>query len=390
MIGKGSMNHNSRKFTAENVDKTRSKNNISYCNRDIKEVYHELFDDAVKRFNDKQKRADRKITNYYEKICSSKQEKPFKEVIIQIGNSEDMSAMDNNGELAKKILDKYYSAFQKRNPYLKVFSAHLHMDEATPHLHIDFVPFTTESTRGLDKRVSLKQALAKQGFKGSGRSDTEWNQWVLSEKKELEFVMGLYGVEWEHKGTHEEHLSVLNYKKQEREKEISVLDDKIKERQEEYHSLNQRIENKETQISELNEIEDMLENSPEFQLPEPTALMTAKSYKTKYVDPLIKKLKDFAKWILSKTYEGWDNYYKAHRQNNKWSRENSELRADNNRLYEECNKLHKQNEEYELLLKTFGRRKFEPLLRQAYDHLHKRQNKHYKDYYERLTIKSQV
>ncbi len=195
--------------------------------------------------------------------------------------------------------------------------------------------------------------------------------------------MGLYGIEWEHKGTHEEHLSVLNYKKQEREKEISVLDDKIKERQEEYYSLNQRIENKETQISELNEIEDMLENSPEFQLPEPTALMTAKSYKTKYVDPLIKKLKDFAKWILSKTYEGWDNYYKAVRQNNKWSRENSSLKADNERLYEECNKLHKQNEEYELLLKTFGRRKFEPLLRQAYDHLHKRQNKYYKDYYER-------
>ncbi len=176
MIGKGSMNHNSRKFTAENVDRTRSKNNVSYCNRDIKEIYHELFDDAVKRFNDKQKRTDRKITNYYEKICNSKQEKPFKEVIIQIGNSEDMSSLDENGEFAREILDRYYSAFQKRNPYLKVFSAHLHMDEATPHLHIDFVPFTTESTRGLDTRVSLKQALAKQGFKGSSRSDTEWNQ----------------------------------------------------------------------------------------------------------------------------------------------------------------------------------------------------------------------
>ena len=92
---------------------------------------------------------------------------------------------------------------------LKVFSAHLHMDEATPHLHIDFVPFTTGSKRGLDTRVSLKQALATQGFKGGTRGDTEWNQWVQSEKEQLATVMERYGIEWEHKGTHEKHLSVL-------------------------------------------------------------------------------------------------------------------------------------------------------------------------------------
>lgn len=64
------------------------------------------------------------------------------------------------------MLDEYYQGFQERNTNLRVFSAHLHMDEATPHLHIDFVPFTTGSKRGLDTRVSLKQALAAQGFKG--------------------------------------------------------------------------------------------------------------------------------------------------------------------------------------------------------------------------------
>ena len=84
-----------------------------------------------------------------------------------------MSAESENGLLAQKILDEYYRDFQERNPYLRVFSAHLHMDEATPHLHIDFVPFTTGSKRGLDTRVSLKQALAKQGFKGGSRGDTE-------------------------------------------------------------------------------------------------------------------------------------------------------------------------------------------------------------------------
>lgn len=203
MVGKGSVNHNSRKFKAENVDGTRTHLNINYCNENIKKVYHDLFDEALERYNDKQTRADRKIENYYQKIRNSKQEKPFHELILQIGDKENMSAESENGELARQILDEYYSGFQERNPNLKVFSAHLHMDEATPHLHIDFVPFTTGSKRGLDTRVSLKQALAAQGFKGGTRGDTEWNRWVSAEKSALAFVMERHGIEWEHKGTHE-------------------------------------------------------------------------------------------------------------------------------------------------------------------------------------------
>ena len=91
-----------------------------------------------------------------------------------------------------------------------VFSAHMHLDEATPHLHIDFVPFITGSKRGLDTRVSLKQALAAQGFRGGTRGNTECYQWVESEKKQLAVVMEKFGFEWEQKGTHEEHLSVLD------------------------------------------------------------------------------------------------------------------------------------------------------------------------------------
>ena len=115
---------------------------------------------------------------YYKKISQeSKQEKPFTEIIIQIGDKDNMGAETENGQLAKKILDEYIQGFQDRNPNLYVFSAHLHMDEATPHLHIDFVPFTTGSKRGLDTRVSMKGALKQQGFNGTGRSDTELNQW---------------------------------------------------------------------------------------------------------------------------------------------------------------------------------------------------------------------
>ena len=98
------------------------------------------------------------------------------------------------------------------------------MDEATPHLHIDFVPFTTGSKRGLDTRVSLKKALEALGFKGGTRSDTEWDQWANAEKERLAEIMLAHGVEWEKKGTHEEHLSVLDYKKKERTKEVEQLE----------------------------------------------------------------------------------------------------------------------------------------------------------------------
>lgn len=189
MVGKGSVTHNSRTFTAENVDSKRTHLNIDYCNEPIKKVYHELFDEALKQYNDKQKRKDRKIPDYYKHIESGKQEKLFHEIIFQVGNKDDMSATGEYAELARTILDEYYQGFQERNPYLRVFSAHLHMDEATPHIHIDFIPFTTGSNRGLETRVSVKQALLNMGFKGEGRSDNELNRWILSEKKVLAQIM---------------------------------------------------------------------------------------------------------------------------------------------------------------------------------------------------------
>ena len=127
MVGKGSANHNSRKFKAENVDKERSHLNIDYCNEPIKKVYHKLFDEALERYNAKQTRADRMIENYYEKIRTSRQEKPFHELIMQIGNRDDTGAETEFGERAKAALDEYYQSFQARNPNLYVFSAHIHM-----------------------------------------------------------------------------------------------------------------------------------------------------------------------------------------------------------------------------------------------------------------------
>lgn len=363
MTGKGSVNHNSRKFHAKNTDPERSCLNVEYCNENVKDVYHELFDEALAWYNEKQTRSDRRIDDYYEKIRSGKQEKPFHEIILQIGDKDNMGAKTENGQLAAKVLDKYMRDFQRRNPTLRVFSAYLHMDEATPHLHIDFVPYTTGSKRGLDTRVSLKQALSALGFKGGTRRETELNQWVAYEKEQLAAVMLEHGIEWEKKGTHEKHLSVLDFEKKERAKEVAELEQSISDGKErlsdiqiqhrkavqETEQIRQKGEAIRQEVSELSETSDLLkeqattlaedkkkllsdnvklekqqkklqqdiekmvqskavmernihayDEDEKWQLPEPAALMSAKAYKDKKASPLVEKLKETIKALTIK------------------------------------------------------------------------------------------
>ena len=365
MVGKGSVNHNSRKFKAENVNGERSHLNIDYCNENIKDIYHQLFDEALKKYNAKQTRNDRKIDDYYEKIRSSKQEKPFHELILQIGDRETMNSESENGEMAKQILDEYFQDFQERNPQLRVFSAHLHMDEATPHLHIDFVPFTTGSKRGLETRVSLKQALSMQGFKGGSRGSTEWSQWVQAEKEQLAAVMERHGIQWEQKGTHEQHLSVLDYKKQEREIEVEQLDSKIEQKKTEYNVLSKRIENYDEGLEELAVLEKELVSGEKYMLPEPQGFMTVKTYRTKIAEPLVEKLKSMLKTVLVRAFEGWDNYYRLNMKNGSLYQENQELNRANKELTEENARLRSENKDYSLLRKVFGRKQIDDLVEQA-------------------------
>lgn len=237
MSGDGVVAHNRRTYFAENVDQTRTHLNIEYCYTPIEDAYHQLFDKAQAEYNAKQKRKDRCIENYYEKICKGDHEKPFYEVIFQVGNKDDMAAASENGELAKEILNKFYHSFLERNSHLYVYSAHLHMDEATPHLHIDFIPFTTGSKRGLSTRVSLKQALADQGITGEGRSLTERALWVQKEKEALAEIMLEHGIEWEQKGEHREHISVLEFKREKRKEELAELEQTIERVQQQQVSI---------------------------------------------------------------------------------------------------------------------------------------------------------
>ena len=428
MTGKGSANHNSRKFHAKNTDPERSYLNVEYCNENVKDVYHELFDEALARYNEKQTRSDRRIEDYYEKIRSGKQEKPFHEIILQIGDKDNMGAKTENGQLAAKVLDKYMQDFQQRNPTLRVFSAYLHMDEASPHLHIDFVPYTTGSKRGLDTRVSLKQALADLGFKGGTRRETELNQWVAYEKEQLAAVMLEHGIEWEKKGTHEKHLSVLDFEKKERAKEVAELEQSIsdgKERlsdiqiqqrkaEQETEQIRQEGEAIRQEVSELSETSNLLkeqaatlaedkekllsdneklekqqkklqqeiekmvqskavmernihayDEDENWQLPEPGALMSAKAYKDKKASPLVEKLKETIKALTIKCVQLAEQGKKL---KNKVTRQEQQISRLTDKVMEQSDiidRLQEKAADLGRLERYFGREQVQSIVEQS-------------------------
>ena len=354
MVGRGSVNHNSRKFHAKNTDPERSHLNVTYCHENIKAVYHELFDEALERYNAKQTRADRKIENYYEKIRSGKQEKPFHEIILQVGNKDDMSADSDEGRLALTVLDEYMKAFQERNPNLRVFSAHLHMDEATPHLHIDFVPYTTGSKRGLDTRVSLKQALAAQGFKGGTRGYTEWSQWVRSEKEQLSNLMERHGIEWEDKGTHDKHLSVLDYKKEQRTKEIAALETVKAEKESQVESQERRLKELAPAVKNMERLAADFSADPEEILPEAGTLESGKSYREKKAKPLLAKIVQVLRSLYRAYIELSERLVEVQMKYNRVCGENSRLNDRMTEIWLENKKLRQISADYTRVKRVFG------------------------------------
>ena len=379
MIGAGSLAHNRRDFVAENVDPDRVHLNICYQNENLKEVYKELFDDSVERYN-VGKRKDRQITNYYEKIRQGKQEKLFHEVIFQIGNREDMAVGTTEGDLAVKVLDEYVKNFQQRNPTLHVFSCYLHQDEATPHLHIDFVPYVTGwKGKGMDTRVSLKQALKSLGFQGGNKHDTELNQWINHEKELLAEIARQHEIEWEQKGTHEEHLDIYNFKKKERKKEVQAL-----EQEKEYLTAEKRAEKAEKDLHNLEErrerLQPVMDNvSKEIKeygtvktlLPEAGALERAATYRDKKIKPLFTQMKNkiaaMAAQVkeLTKEVENWKHKYQEIKQAyNRVQRALDTVREEKQQLSEEKQELQGVSGRYDRVVRVLGENVVEDAVQQ--------------------------
>lgn len=371
MRGKGSLTHNRRDFIAENVDSSRTPLNVEYRNEDIRAVYHELFDNALARYNEKQTRKDRVIDDYYEKIRTGKQEKLFEELIIQIGNKDDMNASSENGQLARQMLDEYMQSFQQRNPTLRVFSAHLHMDEATPHLHIDFIPFTTGSKRGLETRVSLKKALEALGFAGGTKSHTELNQWIKSEKQVLASIMARHDIEWEQKGTHEEHLSVLDYKKQERSKEVAALETQIGALQEQTAAAETTLSKKQEQLDDIAPILKNTEkfvwkyDDPERLLPEARMLESGKAFREKKALPILGKLLKYARSLFRENTELKAKVQKLEKENTAFKSANWNHTHEMVRLQMENQELKKDKSKLDALVGRIGNDVLQKLLNET-------------------------
>ena len=219
--GKGNLNHNNREFICKNVHEERVQWNRVYKRETLKEAYDYCFGNALAEYNYKQKRKDRIKQDYIHEIeHSGNKEKVFYENVVQIGKMEDTAVTDENGNLAEaagqviKILDEYARTFQERNPNLYMFNCVLHLDEATPHLHIDYIPVAHGYKTGLGTRNSLTKAFQEMGFaKATGKRDNETMAWQRREREYLQYLCAGQGIEIETLGVKRDNYTLPEYKK---------------------------------------------------------------------------------------------------------------------------------------------------------------------------------
>lgn len=224
--GRGNINHNEREFSTPNVNRNLSKNNVDLKSQDLNAAYEEVFGESCEINNERQKREDRKLSpdQYLKKIENGQGKKnnpkPFYEVVVQIGNMNDSSILNHpeQAEKAKEVLQEYFHEFEKNNPNIHVFNAKIHMDEKTPHMHIDFIPVADGYKTGMPKRNSYSKALEQQGCTYEGQNSNRNNSrivWQDREKDRLVELCRKNGIEakWEKQEISEKHLSVAAYKK---------------------------------------------------------------------------------------------------------------------------------------------------------------------------------
>ena len=265
--GKGSISHNNRDFIAENVDRDRTAWNVEYIKQPIREAYDQLFGKAIAEYNAKQKRKDRQVTDYLNDIKNSGNgEKQFYEIVVQIGKKDDTGVLDAEGNLsvdakvASEILDEYARNFQERNPNLYLFNAVLHMDEATPHLHLDYIPVAHGYKSKLHTRNSLTKALQEMGIApATGQKDNETVHWQTREREYLTELCKEHEIEIEILGVDRDSYSIPEYKQAMREKEnaeaeIEILHSEKIEIEEALSQIGEQLENGKEEIQDQKEV----------------------------------------------------------------------------------------------------------------------------------------
>ncbi len=356
--GKGSLTHNNRKFSAKNVDGSRTKDNVVFVEQSIEEAYEQLFGAAVERYNAKQKRADRKIkTSYYEHlfkrspapsvVTSADKRKSFYEDVVQIGTMQDTGVGTPDAEIAAACLTEYMQDFQQRNPNFYVFNAVLHLDEATPHLHIDYIPIG-HYKQGVDTQNCIAQALKEMGY-GTGKDAIA--RWRESECKILTEICNRHGIQIAAPEKSRGSLTVEQYK------EFAKVKERVDEKKEEVARLEEQCQEKTTALSKttaaLESNQSLLETSAQkvAQIKSINEIETGKTFlggKVTLSKEDFGTLSDLAKKQIAA--ENKEDFLQT--RITRLENENKSLTADKESLTEQNAELRKENGE---LRSVYGR-----------------------------------
>ncbi|HZK33511.1 MAG TPA: plasmid recombination protein [Tissierellaceae bacterium] len=344
---KTNIKHNNRELTKnemrtnKHIDESKSDNNIFLKQRDIKEVYQEQFSEALQKYNNKQRRKDRKIDDYFEHISNSKKTMVQQEMIVQLGTKDDFR-YEEDREKVKGILEDYYHGFVERNPQLIIYNAVIHDDEATPHLHINFVPVAHDYKRGLESQVAFDRALLQQDPELN--KDRPFNEWRLNEVEALETLMQEHDIERELVGTNN-YADVNTYKHHKRlEEEVAKTEKKLEAKQEELKSyvLEDKSNEKLKGIRVKKEIIDVEVETDEKNIFGQNKTETVKEW----TGNLIVSEEDFLRMketirIASRNEKQLIKILESdvHRENARLKESNTKLRSENNELINDYNSL---------------------------------------------------
>ncbi len=211
--GSGYLGHNDRSLSPRSKTQTwdpeQGYKNKVFKNESLEYAYRFLFQPSLEKYNKKQKRKDRRIKNYLDHIERSKQEKPFYEFIVSIGNLKDVPKGSDLERDCQETLSQYVESFQERNPNFYVVQAIMHNDEkGVPHVHLDVVPFSTGNKRGLETRNSFSGALSEMGFKGPD----DFASWRDREQQVIVDLMAEKDLEYKPGTLRDKHLKIPEYK----------------------------------------------------------------------------------------------------------------------------------------------------------------------------------
>ena len=258
--------HNNRELTEKefrsdahkHIQREKSKYNIQIFKRDIKDVYHELFDDALNTYNAKQKRKDRKIDDYYKHVQKSKNLDLQREFIVAVGNKADWERLSfEEKQEVGEALKRYVIDFNERHDNMTIYNAIVHLDESgAPHAHFNVVPTATGYKNGLAVQPSFRKALEQEGFGPSGREQLK--AFRDAEVHRLHEFVHEIGIDRKAGQTNDikdmrEYKDAMEYIENRKSNQIVKMQREEKAHEEKMHELDERLRKQEEMIQKRDE-----------------------------------------------------------------------------------------------------------------------------------------